>query len=178
MALWPPYCRVREGLTSGPTPPPSSLLRTRTSAHRGAEKYLVDDLSSAALVGSRLNGILLKIEAGETLTFSAQGFLTSSGLVALPALATGQINRRIFDEAAKGERSDRIQRAQEDAYRAAAEEARRTEVMDVAIKARFAAMENDPVSIRPWPRTLRRTGGSETITSPPRRGSTAVQAEA
>ena len=40
-----------------------------------AEKYLVDDLPGAALVGARLNGILQKIEAGETLTSLAEAFL-------------------------------------------------------------------------------------------------------
>ena len=45
-----------------------------------AERYLVDDLPGAALVGARLNGILQKIEAGETLTSLAQSFLMSRGL--------------------------------------------------------------------------------------------------
>lgn len=73
-----------------------------------AEKYLADDLPGAALVGTRLNGILQKIEAGETLTSLAQAYLTSSD----------QVGGR------KGPK---------------------TEAMDAAVKARFAAMENDPV---------------------------------
>lgn len=110
-----------------------------------AEKYLVDDLPGAALVGARLNGILQKIEAGETLTSLAQAFLTSGGLNSLLALANGQIDRPAFEEAAARERSDRIQRMKEDADRAAAEQARKAEAMEAAVKARFAAMENDPV---------------------------------
>lgn len=110
-----------------------------------AEKYLVDDLPGAALVGARLNGILQKIEAGETLTSLAHAFLTSGGLNSLLALATGQIDRPAFEEAASLERSDRIQSAKDEADRAAAEQARKAEAMDAAIKARFAAMENDPV---------------------------------
>jgi len=110
-----------------------------------AEKYLVDDLPGAALVGARLNGILQKIEAGETLTSLAQAFLTSCGLNSLLALATRQIDRPTFEEAAARERSVRIQRAKEDADRAAAEQARKAEAMDAAVKARFAAMENDPM---------------------------------
>ena len=109
-----------------------------------AEKYLVDDLPGAALVGARLNGILQKIEAGETLTSLAQAFLTSCGLNSLLALATRQIDRPTFEEAAARERSVRIQRAKEDADRAAAEQARKAEAMDAAVKARFAAIENDP----------------------------------
>jgi len=110
-----------------------------------AEKYLVDDLPGAALVGARLNGILQKIEAGEPLTKLARGFLTSSGLDALVALASGQVDRPSFEEAAAREQLARIQRAKEQAERAAAEQARRVEAMDAAVKARFAAIENDPV---------------------------------
>lgn len=110
-----------------------------------AEKYLVDDLPGAALVGARLNGILQKIEAGEGLTALAQAFLTSGGLNSLLALATGQIDRPAFEEAAARERSDRIQNAKDEADRGAAEQARKAEAMNVAVKARFAAIENDPV---------------------------------
>ena len=110
-----------------------------------AEKYLVDDLPGAALVGARLNGVLQKIEAGEPLTSLAQAFLTSGGLNSLLALASGQIDRPTFEEAAARERSDRIQRAKEDADRVIAEQTQKAEAMDAAIKARFAAMDNDPV---------------------------------
>lgn len=110
-----------------------------------AEKYLVDDLLGAALIGARLNGILRKIEAGEPLTSLAQAFLTSGGLNSLLALVTGQIDRLTFEQGAARERSDRIQRAKEDADRAAAERARKAEATDAAVKARFAAMEKDPV---------------------------------
>ena len=51
-----------------------------------AEKYLVDDLPGAVLVGARLNGILQKIEAGETLTSLAEAFLASAGLSSLLAV--------------------------------------------------------------------------------------------
>jgi len=105
-----------------------------------AEKYLVDDLPGAALVGARLNGILQKIEAGEPLTKLARGFLTSSVLDALVALASGQVDRPSFEEAAAREQLARIQRAKEQAERAAAEQARRVEAMDAAVKARFAAI--------------------------------------
>lgn len=110
-----------------------------------AEKYLVDDLPGAALVGARLNGILQKIEAGETLTSLAQAFLTSGGLNSLLAFATGQIDRPALEEAAARERSDRIQIVKDEADRVAAEQVRKAEATDAAVKARFAAMENDPV---------------------------------
>lgn len=109
-----------------------------------AARYLVDDLPGAALIGARLNGILQKIGAGGSLTVLEQAFLTTKGLNALLALATGQMGRSTFELAAARERSDRIQQAREDANRAAAEQARTSEAMKAAIEARFAAMENDP----------------------------------
>jgi Flp pilus assembly protein TadD len=125
---------------------------SRSTQARLAEKYLVDDLPGAALVGARLNGILQKIEAGETLTSLAQAFLTLRGLISLLALATGQIDRPTFEETAARERSDRIhersdhiQKAKSEADKAAAEQAQKAEAMNAAIKAHFAAMENDPV---------------------------------
>lgn len=110
-----------------------------------AQKYLVDDFPGAALVGARLNGILQKIEAGETLNSLAQWHLTSNGLVSLLALVTGQIDRRTFEEAAAREQAERIRQAKEAAERTAAEKARKAEAMDAAIAARFAARDDDPV---------------------------------
>ena len=101
-----------------------------------AEKYLVDDLPGAALVGARLNGILQKIEAGETLTSLAEAFLASADLSSLLALSTGQIDRPTFEDAAVRERSDRIQRAKEGDDSAAAEQAQRAEAMDAANRSR------------------------------------------
>lgn len=120
-----------------------------------AEKYLVDDLPGASLVGARLNGILPRIAAGETLTSLAQAFLTSGGLNSLQALAAGQIDRPTFEEAAAREGSYGIQRAKEDADRAAAEQVRHSEAMEAAVKARFAAMENG--------RVLRRKRGAREL---------------
>lgn len=113
-----------------------------------AEKYLVDDLRGAALVGARLNGVLQKIEAGEPLSTLAQAFLKTSGLNSLLALATGQMNRLTFEQAAARERSDRIQMAKDDADRAEAEQARKAEAMAAAAKAHVAALENDPAMRR------------------------------
>lgn len=109
-----------------------------------AEKYLVDDLRGAALVGARLNGVLQKIDAGEPLTTLAQAFLKTGGLNSLLALATGQMNRQTFEQAAARERSDRIRMAKDDAEKAAAEQSRKAEAMAAAAKAHYAALENDP----------------------------------
>lgn len=110
-----------------------------------AEKYLVDDLPGAALVGARLNGVLQKIETGETLTAYAQAFLSSAGLNSLLAFATGQIDRPAFEAAASRERSDRVQSAKDQAVRVAAELARKAEASAAAVKPHVFAMEIDPV---------------------------------
>jgi len=113
-----------------------------------AEKYLVDDLPGAARVGARLNGILRKIDQGETLTPLARSFLSENSLAALLAFATDELDREAFQKVGKVERSERIQRAKAKAEEEAAERAKQAEAIDAAIKARFAAMENDPV-LRP-----------------------------
>lgn len=110
-----------------------------------AEKYLVDDLPGAVLVGARLNGILQRIEAGEMLSSIAQAFLSSSGLASLLALAAGQIDQLAFQKSAARERSDRIQVAKAEADREAARQAEKAEAVKAAIEARAAERENDPV---------------------------------
>ncbi|WP_370275421.1 tetratricopeptide repeat protein [Hyphomonas atlantica] len=110
-----------------------------------AEKYLVDDLPGAARVGARLNGILQKIDQGDTLTPLARSFLSENGLAALLAFTMDQLDRQAFQQVAAEERSERIRREKAKAEEEAAESAKRAEAMDAAIKARFAAMENDPV---------------------------------
>lgn len=110
-----------------------------------AEKYYVDDLPGASLGGARLNGILQKIEAGDTLTGLAQSFLTTNHLLALQALTSGQIDMDAFQNRAAQEREARIQTAKESAVEAMAERTRQAEASALAMKAHFAAMANDPV---------------------------------
>ena len=110
-----------------------------------AEKYYVDDLPGASLGGARLNGILQKIEAGDTLTVLAQSFLTTNHLLALQALTSGQVDMDAFQNRAAQEREARIQTAKESAVEAMAERTRQAEASALAMKAHFAAMANDPV---------------------------------
>lgn len=110
-----------------------------------AERYLVDDLPGAARVGTRLNGILQKIDQGATLTALARSFLADNGLEALRAFATDALDREAFQTMAERERSERIRKTKAKAEEEAAERDRRAEVMEAAIQARFVAMENDPV---------------------------------
>lgn len=110
-----------------------------------AEKYLVDDLPGAARVGARLNGILRKIDQGETLTPLARSFLSENGLAALLDFATDELDREAFQKVGIVERSERIRMTKANTDEEAAERVMQAEAMDAAIKARFAALKNDPV---------------------------------
>ena len=52
-----------------------------------AKRYFLEDLPGATQLGARLNGILLKIDAGEHVTALQRQFLATTGLHALNALA-------------------------------------------------------------------------------------------
>lgn len=110
-----------------------------------AEKYYVDDLPGSAIAGARLNGILQKIDAGDALTALALSFLATKGLVALQGLASSQIDLETFQNQAAQEREARIRKAAERKDAEAAEWTRRAQASAAAMKAHFAAMENDPV---------------------------------
>jgi len=109
-----------------------------------AERYFLEDLPGATQLGARLNGILLKIDAGEQVTALQRQFLATKGLHALNALAAGTISLGEFQEAAEKERAARIEEASAKTLRDAAELAERTEARAAAVKATFAAMANDP----------------------------------
>lgn len=109
-----------------------------------AERYFLEDLPGATQLGARLNGILLKIVAGEQVTALQRQFLATTGLNALNALAAGTISLGEFQEAAEKEQAARIEEAAAKALKDAAELAERTEARAAAVKATFAAMANDP----------------------------------
>ena len=69
-----------------------------------ADQYFVDDQLSAARAGTRLNGILVKLNAGEPLSLLSQNFLATRGFKALYGLASGSINWVAFKKAARMER--------------------------------------------------------------------------
>ncbi|MCT2398651.1 tetratricopeptide repeat protein [Novosphingobium mangrovi (ex Huang et al. 2023)] len=109
-----------------------------------AERYFLEDLPGAAQLGARLNGILLKIDAGEPVTALQRQFLVTTGLRALDALAEGQATLEEFQAAAQREQAARIEDASVKALKDAAELAERAEARAAAVKATFAAMANDP----------------------------------
>src|SRR3546814_16450508 len=74
-----------------------------------AQRYLVDDLPGAHQPGARLHGILQRIDVGAQLTPIAREFLASTGLLALDALATGQLPLAEFQAQAATERNSRLQ---------------------------------------------------------------------
>lgn len=109
-----------------------------------AERYFLEDLPGATQLGARLNGILLKIDAGEQMTALQRQFLATTGLHALVTLADGKTTLGEFRAAAKQEQAARIEEAAVKALKDAAELAERTEARAAAVKATFAAMANDP----------------------------------
>lgn len=109
-----------------------------------AQRYFLEDLPGAAQLGARLNGILLKIDAGEPVTALQRQFLVTTGLRALDALAEGQATLEEFQAAAQREQAARIEEASVKALKDAAELPERAEARAAAVKATFAAMANDP----------------------------------
>ena len=109
-----------------------------------AERYFLEDLPGATQLGARLNGILLKIDAGEQMTALQRQFLATTGLHALVTLADGKTTLGEFRAEAKKEQAARIEEAAAKAVKDAAELAERTEAKAAAVKATFAAMANDP----------------------------------
>lgn len=109
-----------------------------------AQRYFLEDLPGAIQLGARLNGILLKIVAGEPVTALQRQFLVTTGLRALDALAEGQATLEEFQAAAQREQAARIEAASAKALKDAAQLAERTEARAAAVKATFAAMANDP----------------------------------
>jgi hypothetical protein len=109
-----------------------------------AKRYFLEDLPGAIQLGARLNGILLKIDAGEKLTALQRQFLATTGLHALVALADGRTTLGEFRGAAEQEQTARIEQAKVKAVKDAAELAERAEARAAAVKATFEAMANDP----------------------------------
>lgn len=110
-----------------------------------AERYFLEDLPGATQLGARLNGILLKIDAGEQVTALQRQFLAKTGLHALVTLSDGKTTLGEFRAAAEQEQAARIEEASAKALKDEAELAERTEARAAAVKATFAAMANDPV---------------------------------
>jgi hypothetical protein len=117
---------------------------TRNLIANLAQRYLVDDLPGASQSGARLNGILLRIDAGEQITPLQRQFLATTGLRALDALADGKISLGEFQATAEQQQAARVEQASAKAAKDAAELAERAEAKAAAVKATFAAMANDP----------------------------------
>lgn len=103
-----------------------------------AQRYFLEDLPGATQVGARLNGILLKIDAGEQVTVLQRQFLATTGLRALDALAEGQATLEEFQAAAQREQAARIEEASVKALKDAAELAERAEARAAAVKVLIA----------------------------------------
>ena len=93
----------------------------RTQNNSLAERYVVGDLPGASQIGARLNGILVKFDAGLPVSSLSQQFLVANDLRALHALVNGQVDFGTFAKKAELERTMRMQKAQARAYEKAAE---------------------------------------------------------
>ena len=110
-----------------------------------AKRYLLEDLPGASQLGTRLNGILLKIDSSEQVTALQRQFLVTMGFHALCDLSDGKITQAEFRPQAEKEQAARIEEASAKAVKDAAERAACEEAKAAAIKETFAAMANDPV---------------------------------
>lgn len=90
-----------------------------------AAKYLVDDMPGARARGTRLHGILMKIEAGSPVSELAQTYLLTNKLHCLHSLVVGRTDFASFQRDAVIERVHRMEATEIAAAEAAAEEARR-----------------------------------------------------
>jgi hypothetical protein len=109
-----------------------------------AQRYFVNDLLGAERNGTRLNGILRKIDAHETLSIFSLQFLEARGLNALYQLGQGTIGLMTFQAVADMERTKRIRQSELLAAQQAVDLARLIEKRDAAIRETFAAIANDP----------------------------------
>lgn len=109
-----------------------------------ADKYYVDDQPSAARAGTRLNGIVVKIAAGQKLSQLSQDFLATRGFYALNSVANGSIDWATFQQLAKIERHQRVQEASKKAADNAAKHAEIAKQRAAALTKHFAAVARDP----------------------------------
>lgn len=90
-----------------------------------ATKYGVDDLPGAKLIGARLHSILVKVDAGATVSQLARNYLVANGLCSLHALIEGHTDVETFKSDAAIERAHRIELAESAACKAIAIESER-----------------------------------------------------
>lgn len=109
-----------------------------------AERYILDDLPGASQTGARLNGILVKVDAGEPLSKLSQSFLAASKLEALQAMINGEIDWATYQQKAKLERTERIELAEKQAALNAAAHDAQAAQRAADLKDYFAAKANDP----------------------------------
>lgn len=109
-----------------------------------ADKFYVDDQPSAATAGTRLNGILVKIAAGDQLSRMSSDFLATRGFHALNSVAKGSVDWATFQLQAEVERHQRVQLASKKALDNAAQHAKIATQRAEALKEHFAAIARDP----------------------------------
>lgn len=78
------------------------------SASVNSNEYHIDDVPAASIRGTRLNAILMNIDAGRSLSTSQREFLAELGLHALLALSRRDIDKSDFETAASAEQRARL----------------------------------------------------------------------
>lgn len=73
-----------------------------------AKRYWVDDVPSAATVGTRLNNILCSISRGQPLSAVTKAFLTSRKMDTLISFACGNLSEEQFIQLSQAEREGRV----------------------------------------------------------------------
>lgn len=119
-----------------------------------ANKYGVDDLSAASLVGSRLANILERLDSNGVLSIIALQYLLENELLALHDYATGKTTFSEFQEANRPEQNSRKlkfekQKRREKIERELAEEAKQSAINAARERAAAAklAFDRDPKNI-------------------------------
>ena len=113
----------------------------KTAGNDIAAKFLLEDVPGATIPASRLNSILEKVFAQKPLTVFQEDFLRRNGHLALTELSQGLVTYEEFRNRAAQEREIRAAKNEQDAKRAAAEDARRAEISERKNAILFAAKE-------------------------------------
>ena len=101
-----------------PSQPPSTAVQ---EVEQLAKKYHVEDVSGAALPGSRISNILMHIERGMALTTSTRSYLEKQQCQALLSLVAGEIDYEEFsrlihkEKAARKQQREREEKARQQA---------------------------------------------------------------
>lgn len=133
---------------------PSEPQLTTRSLIEIARKYFVQDLSGAAIPGSRINSILKKVESGSSVSNFTLQYLQKNGFLALLSYLKNEISFVDFQKAAKPEQARRQELTKAKISREEDERRQKKEAFLAKVKqeqeraaAKRRAYERDPKTI-------------------------------